>query len=324
MDRFAAVSAFVAVAKAGGFSAAGRELGIPLPTISRRVAELEAALGARLFHRSTRRVALTEPGQNFLAACQRLLDDLKDAEEAVTGEYRVPKGDLAVTVPVGFGRLHLQPVVWEFLAAFPDINLRLLLVDRVVSLVEEHVDAALRIATLADSTLIARPLGEIRMVVCASPKYLREHGVPRHPRELTDRDCIAWSALLPVNAWWFREESADVAFPIRARLSATLAESAVAAAVADLGLVQATSYQVEEAVRTGALAIVLEAFECAATPVSLVYPTNRLIPLKLRTFLDFAAPRLSKRLRGIGESLSAARRGVPQRKPLRVPPRPRR
>jgi DNA-binding transcriptional LysR family regulator len=174
MDRFESMSAFVAVAKAGGFSAAARAMGIPLPTISRRVADLEAGLGVRLLHRSTRQVVLTESGQTYFATCQRLLDDLKDAEEAVTGEYRSPKGELTITAPMGFGRLHLQPVALEFLAAYPDINLHLLLVDRVVDLVAEHVDVALRIAELGDSSLIARPLGHVRMVVTASPEPIRD------------------------------------------------------------------------------------------------------------------------------------------------------
>ena len=167
MDRFEAMSAFVAVAKAGSFSAAAREFGIPLATMSRRVADLETELGARLLRRSTRRLSLTDQGQLFYEACSRILDDVRDAEKSVTGEYRTPKGDLTVTAPGGFGRLHLQPIVIEFLAAYPDINLRLMLVDRVVNLVDERVDAAIRIAELADSSLIARALGHVRIVLCA-------------------------------------------------------------------------------------------------------------------------------------------------------------
>ena len=301
MDRFEALTAFVAVANAGGFSAAGRELGIPLPTISRRVIELEETLGARLFHRTTRRVELTEQGKTFFAACQRVLEDLKDAEEALGGEYRTPKGELSITAPVGFGRLHVQPVALEFLANYPEINLRLLLVDRVVNLLEEHIDAALRIADLPDSSLVARALGHIQMLVCASPKYLRRRGKPTHPRELIEHDCIAWSTLLPVNSWWFREDDADVTFPIRVRLSTTISESALAAAESGLGLLQTTSYQAASALHDERLVRVLSEYDCAATPVTFVYPSSRLVPLKLRAFLDFATPRLSRRLRRIGQ-----------------------
>lgn len=299
MDRLESMSAFVVVARAGGFSAAARLQGVPLPTLSRRVGELEASLGVRLLVRTTRRVSLTEEGQSFLAACERMLDDLKDAEEAVTGEYRTPKGELTVTAPVGFGRLHLQPVVLEFLAAYPEINLRLLLVDRVVSLTDEHVDAALRIAILEDSTLIARPLGHVRMVTCASPSYLARRGTPTHPGELMAHDAVAWSTLGPLSTWWFHESGADVTFPIRARLATTIAESALAAAEAGLGIAQLTCYQAERGLAGGRLIRVLREYECAPTPVSLVYARHRLVPLKLRALVDFAVPRLSERLRQI-------------------------
>jgi DNA-binding transcriptional LysR family regulator len=307
MDRLEAMSTFVAVANAGGFSAAARELGTPLPTVSRRVADLEAALGVRLLHRTTRRVALTEQGRDYYAACQRVLDDLRDADEAVMGEYRVPRGHLVVTAPMGFGRLHLQPVALDFLAAYPEINLRFVLVDRVANLLEEHIDAAVRIADLPDSSLVARPLGEVKIVVCASPAYLATHGAPRHPDDLRRLDCIAWSALGAAGTWWFREGNNDRAFPIRTRLATSMAESAVAAAEAGLGLVQATSYQVERGVAEGRLALVLDDFERAATPVSLVHASNRLVPLKLRAFIDFVAPRLGERLQSIAAIIGAGR-----------------
>jgi DNA-binding transcriptional LysR family regulator len=299
MDRFESISAFVAVAKAGGFSAAAREIGTPLATISRRVADLEADLGVRLLHRSTRQVALTDAGRSFYATCQRLLEDLKDAEEAVAGEYRTPKGDLTLTAPVGFGRLHVQPVAIEFLSAYPEINLRLLLVDRVVDLVEEQVDLALRISELPDSSLVARPLGSIRMVVSASPEYLRRRGKPKHPSELVQHDCITWSTLGPRDSWWFRVAGADQTFPLHSRLSTTSAESAIAAAQSAVGITQTTCYQAEQGLRDGTLEIVLREFECAHTPVSLVYASNRLVPLKLRAFVEFAAPRLCERLRAV-------------------------
>jgi len=170
-----------------------------------------------------------------------------------------------------------------------------------VNLLEEHIDAALRIADLPDSSLVARALGHIQMLVCASPKYLRRRGKPSHPRELIEHDCIAWSTLLPVNSWWFREDDADVTFPIRVRLSTTISESAVAAAESGLGLLQTTSYQAASALHEERLVRVLSEYECAATPVSLVYPSSRLVPLKLRAFLEFATPRLSRRLRRIGQ-----------------------
>ena len=303
MDRFQGISAFVAVARAGGFSAAARELGIPLPTVSRRVADLEHELGVRLFRRSTRRVELTTQGQTFYVSCRRLLDDLRDAEASITGEYRAPRGELTVTAPVGFGRMHLQPIALEFLRAYPEINLRLLLVDRVVNLLEERVDAALRIAELPDSSLIARPLGQIRMVVCASPDYCRDRGVPQHPSELVAHDCIAWSAPGAANSWRFRDHGEDRNLPIRVRLTTTVAESATAAAESGLGLAQITSYQAERGIRAGTLIQVLRDYECAPMPVSLVHASQRMVPLKLRAFLDYTAPRLAERLGAISAVL---------------------
>jgi len=316
MDRFEAMSAFVAVVKAGSFSAAARDLGIPLATLSRRVADLEAELGARLLHRTTRKLSLTDQGQTYYVASARILEDVKDAAESVTSEYQAPKGHLTVTAPLGFGRLHLQPVALEFLGAYPEINLRLTLVDRVVNLIEEHVDAAVRIAELADSSLIARQLGHVRIVLCASPAYLARHGAPKHPRELENCDCIAWSALGPLNAWWFREAGVERTFPIRVRLSTTIAETALSAAEAGLGLVQVTSYQAEEGVREGRLVVLLSQFECASTPVSLVYATNRLLPLKLRVFIDYVVPRLEERLRSIEKAIGQGMVGT-RRTPAR-------
>jgi len=303
MDRLEGMAALVSVVKAGGFSAAARETGVPLATLSRRVADLEADLGVRLLRRSTRQIALTETGQSYFQTCQRVLDDIRDAEETLKGEYRTPKGDLTLTAPMGFGRLHLQPVVMEFLRAYPAINTRLILADRMVDFIEEQIDLALRIAELADSALIARTVGTIRMVVSASPEYLVRFGTPNHPSDLAQHDCIAWSSLGPLNTWWFREANTDCTFPIRTRFSTSSAESAIDAALNGLGLAQTTSYQAERGVRDGGLTIVLKDFECAPTPVSLVHAGNRSVPLKLRAFLDFAVPRLSERLKEIERAI---------------------
>ena len=307
MDKLESIEAFVAVARAGGFSAASRQLGSPVATVSRKVALLEEAVGVRLLARSTRHVALTDQGKSYYEACRRVLEDLHDADQLISGEYRQPKGELALTAPVGFGRRHLQPVVHEFLAAYPLIDVNLQLADRVVGLVEEHVDCAVRISSMSDSSLVAREVGKIRIVVCASPAYLATHGTPVHPRELLHHQCISWTTLGPYKAWEFRmgpEVSSPVAMvPIRVRLSSTTPDSAVDAACAGLGLVQATSYQVAQAVLEGTLVPVLRDFEAPPTPVSLVYPSKRLTPLKLRAFLDFVAPRLAQRLEEVARVL---------------------
>ncbi len=313
MDRLESMAAFVAVAKARGFSAAARELGMPLATINRRVVDLERAMGVLLLHRSTRQVVLTEVGQSFFVSCERILEDLREAQETATGEYRSPKGTLTLTAPMGFGRLYLQPVALEFLAAYPDISLKLLLVDRVVHLLEENVDLALRISELPDSALVARPLGHVQMVVSASPGYLERRGVPQHPAELLRHDGIAWSGIEPLNSWWFRDGGKDRTYPVHSRLSTTSADSAIGAARAGLGLVQTTSYQAEPGLRDGALALVLREFECAPTPVSLVYARQRSLPLKVRAFIDFAVPRLAGELQAITMTVSAAKSFRPRR-----------
>lgn len=298
MDKLDAIRMFVAVATEGGFSAAGRALGLPVATVSRKVAELESALGVRLFDRSTRQVVLAEGALAYFDDCKRLLDDLREAEAHVTGEHRTPKGELSITAPLAFGRQHLQPVATEFLQAYPDVTLRLLLVDRVVNLLEEHVDLALRISVLPDSSFVARPVGDIRMVVCASPDYLQRHGQPRHPSELIGHPCVAWAGLGPYKTWLFREQGVESMFPIRVRVTTTLPESAVDAAVAGLGLTQVTSYQAAQSVQSGALVPVLREFEAAPTPVNFVYPSRR-APQKLLSFLDFAVPRLQARLEAV-------------------------
>jgi DNA-binding transcriptional LysR family regulator len=299
MDKLESVRVFVAVARAGGFSAASRALGLPLATVSRKVAELEESLGVRLFERSTRQVVLTDLARGYFEACQRLLDDLRDADDTVMGEYLQPKGELTVTAPSGFGRQHLQPVLIDFMRAFPEVTMRVLLVDRLVNLLDEHVDVAVRINNLPDSSLVARRVGEIRMVVCGSPDYLNAKGVPSHPADLTDHACISWASLGPQKAWLFSDGGVETLFPVPIRLTATLPDMVVAAAVANQGLAQVTSYQAEAAVRAGQLVPVLREFEAAPTAVHLVHPSSRRVPLKLRAFLDFAAPRLQERLQAV-------------------------
>jgi len=300
MDRFDAINAFVAVARSGGFSAASRALGIPVANVSRKVALLEEALGVRLFVRTTRHVALTDGGKRYFETCSRIIDAMRDADEEVSGEYREPKGDLVITAPLGFGQQHLQPVVHEFLRAYAQVNVHLQLADRVLPLVEEHVDCALRIGTLSDSSLVARELGAIRVVVCAAPAYLAARGTPQDLSALSGHDGISWTGLGLHKTWAFTVRQGDTVteqqVPVHVRMSTSTPESALQAAIAGLGLVQATSYQVAPHVAAGRLVPVLTVHDSEPLPVSLVYPSKRMMPLKLRELLDFAAPRLEQRL----------------------------
>jgi DNA-binding transcriptional LysR family regulator len=299
VDRFEAMSAFVAVVEAGGFSAASRRLGVPLASVSRRVSDLEDRLGVQLLTRSTRKVTMTDSGQQFFEACRRILDDLGEAERSALGEYRAPRGELVMTAPLVFGRLHIVPIVTEFLKAYPDVDINLRLADRVVSLLEEHVDLALRIGELPDSSHVAMRVGSIGRVVCASPEYLAERGTPQHPDELAGHDCITFSGLASTREWTFRFEQSVAAVPVHARFTVTTAEAAIDAAAAGAGIARVLFYQATQAIADGRLVVVLAAFEPEPFPVSLVYPAGRLVPLKLRAFMDFAAPRLKARLQAL-------------------------
>ncbi len=295
-DRLEAMNILVAVVEAGSFSGAARRLNVPLATVSRKVSELESRLDARLLHRSTRQLALNEAGVAYLAACRRILEQVAEAERAVSGEYAAPKGELIITAPVVFGRLHVLPVVVEFLKTYPDIKVRLALSDRVVHLLEDHVDVALRIGDLPDSSLVAIGLGSIRRVVCASPAYLAAHGKPRRLADLAKHECINFETLGAAQTWIFAAGKGEVLIPFRARLVVNTAEAAIDAALAGAGIARLLSYQIAGARRAGALQTVLEAFEPAPWPVSLVHAGQGLLPLKLRVFLDFAAQRLRARL----------------------------
>lgn len=296
MDRLESMSMLVAAVEAGSISAAARRLGRPLATVSRKLSELEAHLGTRLLNRSSRRLTLTDAGRSYVAACQRILEDVREAERAAAGEYSAPRGQLTVTAPIVFGRLHGLPVVAEFLAAYPEIDLRLVLADGVVNLIEERVDLAVRIGELPDSSLIATRVGAIRRVICASPGYLSARGTPESPGDLGRHDCVTFEGLMAPEAWTFAIGKTVLSVPIHSRLVVNTAEAAIDAAIAGVGLTRVLSYQVATALEADRLAIVLEDYEPAPWPVSLVYGGGPLLPLKLRAFIDFAVPRLKARL----------------------------
>lgn len=296
MDRFESMAAFVAVIEAGGFSAASRKLNMPLATVSRKVSELEDFLKVSLINRSTRKITLTGGGQPYYETCRRLLDELSEAERAAAGEYRAPRGELIITAPIVFGRMHLTPVVVEFLKAYPEVGVRLMLVDRIVNLTEEQVDLAVRISELPDSSMVAVRVGTIRNVICASPGYLALRGTPRHPGEIAGHDCVTRTTLTIPDAWPFRVGKAMKTIPVRPRLAVTTAEAAIEAAIAGAGLTRVFCYQIAKAEKEGQLTTVLREFEPDPFPLSFAYASSRLLPLKLRAFVDYAVPRLKQRL----------------------------
>jgi DNA-binding transcriptional LysR family regulator len=297
MDRLEAMSVLISALETGSFSAAGRKLGMPLPTVSRKISELEALLNARLLVRTTRKLALTDAGAAYLAQARRILDLVEDAEQAAAGEYRAPRGELILTAPIAFGRLHVLAVVGEFLAAFPEIDVRLMLSDRNVNLVDDHVDMAVRIGMLPDSRMIATRVGQVRRVVCGSPAYLAARGIPKTPEDLAGHACVSSAGLSQATAWTFAAPKGGARqVPVRCRLVVTTAEAAVDAAIAGVGLAQVFSYQAARAVAEGKLGVVLLEFEPAPAPVSLLHAGQGLLPRKMRSFLDFAVPRLRRSL----------------------------
>src|SRR5688572_30198572 len=224
MDRIESMSVFVAVASAGSFSAASRQLRMPLPTVSRKVADLESHLNVKLFVRSTRKLVLTDAGQSYLIDCQRILEQIAEAERGASGQYTVPRGELFMTAPIVFGRLHVLPVVTEFLRTHPHVDVRMVLSDRALNLIDDRLDLAVRVGALPDSSLIATQIGRVRRVVCASPAYLDEHGVPRSPADLSQHACVTFTDAGETDSWRFRT---DPPIRVHSRLAVNTAESAI-------------------------------------------------------------------------------------------------
>ena len=302
MDRFDAIRTLLAAVDGGSLSAASRKLRMPLPTVSRKVSELERHLGTQLVVRTSRKLLLTDAGRAFVGSARVVLDMLDDAERAAAGEYRVPQGNLLVTASIMFGKLHVAPIAIDFLAAYPQIHLKLVLADHVIDLVEHHVDAAVRIGQLPDSALLATHLGDILWVTCASPAYLARRGMPASPADLPNHACIAFEGLEPARDWRFGTGAGGQTITISPRYSVSTAESVIDAAVAGVGICRVTSYQADDALRSGKLIRVLDGHSPDPVPIHLVHAGQALIPLKLRAFLDFAKPLLKARIANIAAS----------------------
>jgi DNA-binding transcriptional LysR family regulator len=296
MDRLGAMRLFAAVAYAGSLSAAGRRLGMPLTTVSRKLAALEEELGARLVTRSTRRLTFTEQGRQYLEACRRIIEEVDAAEAQLSGTQGEPQGELAITAPVVFGRLHVLPVVSDFLRRYPRIDARMLLLDRPVDLIEEGLDIAVRIGMLPDSTLIAMRVGAVRQIVCASPSYLAEHGEPKRRDDLGDHACITFSARDARDRWTFMDGKKQERVRVRSRLSVNTAEAAIDAAIAGIGITRVLSYQAAAALADGSLKEILRGADSAELPVSILHREDRLAQTKVQVFVAFAGAALRKRI----------------------------
>ncbi len=292
MDKLHAMTTFVHIAEQGSLTRAAELLDTSLPSVVRTLAALEATLGTRLLNRTTRKIALTHEGRDYLERCRRILADIDEAEQALSSQQREPSGNLRVTAPVLFGQLHLTPIITGFIAQYKKVNVELLLLDRIVNLVEEGIDVALRIGELADSSLVAIPVGHIRRVVCASPKYLQRVGVPKHPTELAEHHCVRASELAPSQTWPFFEKGRALHVHINGPFVCNHIAANIDACASGLGFGMFLSYQVQHLLAQKKLTRVLESFEPAPLPVSIVYPHAKLLSTRVRCFVDWTTQRL--------------------------------
>jgi DNA-binding transcriptional LysR family regulator len=285
------MTVFVRVAEAGSFAGAARDLNMSAPSITRIIASLEDRLGTRLFVRTTRSIKLTEPGERYLEDCRRILDETAQAEAAVSGSFSAAAGSLTVSAPVLFGRSHVMPVLTAFLERHPKVIGRALFVDRMTSLVDEGIDVAVRIGHLNDASYVAAKVGSVRRIICASPEYLRQRGVPSNPADLACHRTIGVTAAWSAREWRLGAES-DVIARVTPTLYCNTNDAAIAAAGDGFGLVRVPSYQVADDLRAGRLQAVLEDFEEPPLPVHVVYADRVHAPAKVRLFVDLAVQRL--------------------------------
>ncbi|TXI03200.1 MAG: LysR family transcriptional regulator [Rhizobium sp.] len=293
MDRLQAMRIFVQVVESDGFAPAGKILHMSSPSVTRAVAQLESSIGTRLLVRTTRSMKLTPAGEGYIADCKRILADINEAEANAAGSYSQPAGVLSVTAPVLFGRMHVLPVVLDFLRLYPNMRIRTVFVDRLTNLMEEGLDVAVRIATLPDSGLIARRIGSIRQVLCGSPTYFERFGEPRTPEDLRGHRFIGRDGLFGHSEWQFGKDG-NVRVPIDASLICNTNDTAIAAAVAGFGLSRFQSYQVAPDVLAGRLKVVLADYEREPVPIHLVHAEGHMVSARIRAFMDFATRHLQR------------------------------
>jgi len=297
MDKLRAMSVFVVIAEKGSLTAAAESLGKSLPSVVRMLAALEDFLQVRLFNRTTRRIALTEEGHIYLARCNKILTEIEESEREL-GQHQIePHGSITMTAPIRFGELHVAPSVTRFLEQYPRVQVNLLLFDRLTNLLDEGFDLAVRIAHLEDSSLIAKPVGKIRQVACASPALIKSTGgAPERPEAFSDLPCVRCTSISSSPVWHFNESGKRLDVQINGAFMCNQIKTSVDACVAGLGYGVFFNYQVMPWVRSGELEIVLDDFEPGSLPLSLVYPHTRLMAMRVRTLVDWLAADLKQAL----------------------------
>lgn len=284
---------FLRIADSGSLSAAARATGRSLPAVSRSLVQLEADLGVRLLQRTTRRIHLTDAGAQYLERCRRILAEVEEANASVSDLGRALAGPVTLTAPVLFGQMHIAPVVTEFLGLHPQVTASLLLADALTNIVEEGIDLAVRIGHLQDSGLVARKLGEVRRVACASPAYLKRRGTPKTPADLANHSCLQFGALSPTPYWEFHEAGKPRQVRVQGSFSSNQGAPVIEAARAGLGIVFVLSYQVQELVAKGELRVLLQPYEAPPVPVSVILPSGRHLPARVRALADLLQARIA-------------------------------
>jgi len=292
MDRFSEMQIFVAVAESEGFAAGARKLKISPPAATRAVADLEHRLGIKLLNRTTRYVRVTDAGQRYLDDCKRILAQVTEADEAAIGINAAPRGHLVITAPVLFGRMYVMPCVVAYLQKYPDTEISAMFVDRVVNMLDEGVDVALRVGELSDSSFKALKVGTVRRVVCASPAYIEKYGLPQHPNDLSEHQIIVASSLSPNVEWRFLENKQSKIVRVKPRLTVTSNDAAIEAAVEGLGITRLISYQIAPELQNGQLKIILSEYEYPALPIHILHREGRNSSAKVRAFIDLVAEKL--------------------------------
>ncbi|OGA71371.1 MAG: LysR family transcriptional regulator [Betaproteobacteria bacterium RIFCSPLOWO2_12_FULL_67_28] len=294
MDRFQAMAVFVKVVEQGSFARAAGRLGISTSACSRQIADLERHLDARLLHRTTRRLSLTESGQSFHERCVQLLADLEEAEIAAAASTATPRGTIRLTCSINFGVRHLSPAIGAFLARHPEVRFDVALSDRIVDLVDEGYDMAVRIGGTGGANVVARRLGETRVVCCAAPDYLERHGTPHSPEELAKHRCLTYEYLQSRNLWQFRDRSGRER-PVRVSgpLHSNNGDLLAAAAVQGVGIALEPGFIVGADLKAGRLVPLLESYAAPVSPIYAVYASRRYLSAKVRAFVDFLAGRFA-------------------------------
>jgi DNA-binding transcriptional LysR family regulator len=294
MDKLLAMKTFVRIVETGSLTAAADTLDTSLPTVVRTLAALERDLGVSLLKRTTRRLHLTDEGTQYLERCRDILSALQEAEDNLVARRTEPMGKLSITASALFGRRYVAPIVFEFLRRYPKVNANVLFVDRVVNLIEEGMDVAIRIAHLKDSSLVAVSVGRVRRVVCASEEYLSRHGVPQVPEDIRKHVCVRHMGLAPRNEWPFRVGNRHLSIPITSAITCNEIDSAVNACIDGLGLGMFLSYMVAPSRKAGQLRYVLEKFETEPTPVQVIYSSSKLLSNRVRLFVDECVSKLRR------------------------------